>query len=89
MRTPREKNFRKAPAALTEEQKALLTLLAAASTRGITSAALLLAASDAEFDLTFDFVRATLRNFTTRDFAEFRGDRWYIKTAGKREITLG
>lgn len=71
---------------LKEEQRAMLTLLAAASTRGITLEALNIAIADAGFDLTADYVRATAQKFAARRFAEFRDGRWYVTAAGKKEI---
>lgn len=78
---------------LTEQQRALLTLVNSAGIDGITAEGLLLAAKSAGFDdLTLDDVRgpAGLQSLALRGLVFFRavdtGGRWHILRKGKEVL---
>ena len=74
---------------LTTEQRALLTLLAAAGLDGVTVEGLLLAVKDAGFDdLTLDDIRGKqgLQSLSLAGLVQFKAARWYITRKGKESL---
>ena len=84
MSTPRRHPYHQPH--LTDQQRALLTLLDSAGIEGIAAEGLTLAVRNAGFDdLTLDDVRGPqgLQSLTIRGLAQFRNARFYITRQGK------